>query len=117
MTTERSTKLIVQCISDQMSRLRKARDLSLQDVADRAGLTKSHIWEMEQGRSANPTIDTAIRIASALGISFDQLIGADSSEPAIDPDAMRIACEVDALLRKARSTKGASRRRVSRSSS
>lgn len=44
--------------------------LSLQEVADRAGITKSHMWELEQGRSINPTIRTVHAIAKALGIPF-----------------------------------------------
>lgn len=44
--------------------------LSLQDVADRAGITKSHMWELEQGRAVNPTVRTVHGIAKALGIPF-----------------------------------------------
>lgn len=47
--------------------------LSLQDVADRAGITKSHMWELEQGRAVNPTIATINGLAKALGIPFVQL--------------------------------------------
>ena len=44
--------------------------LSLQDVADRAGITKSHMWELEQGRAVNPTVRTVHGLAKALGIPF-----------------------------------------------
>jgi DNA-binding XRE family transcriptional regulator len=47
--------------------------LSLQEVADRAGITKSHMWEIEQGRSANPTIRTVYGLSKALGIPFVSL--------------------------------------------
>jgi transcriptional regulator with XRE-family HTH domain len=47
--------------------------MSLQDVADRAGITKSHMWELEQGRAVNPTIKTVNGVAIALGIPFAQL--------------------------------------------
>jgi DNA-binding XRE family transcriptional regulator len=53
-------------ISDERSRLK----LSLQDVADRAGITKSHMWELEQGRAVNPTVRTVHGLAKALGIPF-----------------------------------------------
>ena len=52
---------------------RKRLDLSLQQVADRAGITKSHMWELEQGRSVNPTIATVNCLAKALGIPFVEL--------------------------------------------
>ena len=82
--------------------LRKERRLSLEELATSAGITKSHLWELEQGRSKNPTIATCVALARALGISLEYLIGLDSTTPALHPDAMRIACEVDTLLRRKR---------------
>lgn len=55
-----------QMISDERERL----GLSLQAVADRAGITKSHMWEIEKGNSVNPTIRTVHGLAKALGIPF-----------------------------------------------
>lgn len=44
--------------------------LSLQEVAERAGITKSHMWEIEHGRSVNPTVWTVYGLSKALGIPF-----------------------------------------------
>lgn len=88
-----------QTIGIRLKALRAERKLSLQTLADRCGLTKSHIWEMEQGRAINPTISTAVAVASALGVSLDYLCGLSTTQPALHPEALRIACEVDALLR------------------
>lgn len=79
--------------------LRVQHDLSLQEVADRAGLSKSHIWELEQGRARNPTVDTAVRLARAFGVSLDYMTGLSENAPTLHPDALRIACEIDVLLR------------------
>lgn len=79
--------------------LREQRDLSLQAVADRAGLSKSHVWELEQGRSRNPTVDTAVRLARAFGVSLDYMTGLSRDAPTLHPEALRIACEIDVLLR------------------
>jgi len=49
---------------------REKQGLSLQEVADRAGITKSHMWEVEQGRAVNPTVRTVYGIAKALGVPF-----------------------------------------------
>lgn len=49
---------------------REHQGLSLQELADRSGITKSHMWEIEQGRSVNPTVRTVYGIAKALGIPF-----------------------------------------------
>lgn len=80
--------------------LRETHDLSLQEVADRAGLSKSHVWDLEQGRSRNPTIDTAVRLARAFGVSIDYMTGLSDNAPTLHPEALRIACEIDALLRR-----------------
>ncbi len=90
-------------IANRCIKLREERDLSLQDVADRAGLSKSHVWELEQGRSRNPTVDTAVRLSRAFGVSLDYLIGVGTAKPNLHPEALRIACEIDALLRRKRS--------------
>lgn len=55
-----------QMIADERARL----GLSLQEAADRAGITKSHMWEIENGRSVNPTVRTVHGLAKALGIPF-----------------------------------------------
>lgn len=47
--------------------------MSLQDLADRAGITKSHLWDLEQGRSLNPTVKTIHGLAEALGQTFAYL--------------------------------------------
>lgn len=92
---------IAASIGARIMTIRSQRQLSLQEVADRAGISKSHVWELEQGRARNPTIDTAVRIASALGVSLDYLIGLSTAEPPMHPEALRIACEVDAIIRRA----------------
>ena len=48
--------------------IRAKRGMSLQDVADEAGLTKSHVWDLEQGRARNPTVETVLNLALALGL-------------------------------------------------
>lgn len=49
---------------------RAKQDLSLQEVADRAGITKSHMWKIEQGNAVNPTVRTVYGLAKALGVPF-----------------------------------------------
>lgn len=60
-------------MKEMISSERERLNLSLQTVADRAGITKSHMWELEQGRSINPTVRTVHGLAQALGIPFISL--------------------------------------------
>lgn len=86
-------------ISQQTKAFRIARGLTLQELADRTGTSKSYIWEIEKRGTANPTIEMTVALARALGVSFDELTGISTAQPTLHPEAMRIACEVDALLR------------------
>lgn len=47
---------------------REALGLSLQELADKADCTKGHIWEIETGRSVNPTVLTVSNLARGLGV-------------------------------------------------
>ena len=91
---------IAATIALRMRELRQERGWSLQTLADRAGLSKAHVFNLEAGRGTrNPTIATAVAIATALGVSLDSLAGLTTAQPCLHPEALRIACELDALLR------------------
>ncbi len=58
----------------RLASYRKLNGLSLEQVATRAGITKSYLSKLERGLSS-PTIATLLRLAHALGRSAEQLIG------------------------------------------
>lgn len=60
-------------LGEALRTARNQQSLSLQNVADRAGMSKAHIWEMERGGSVNPTIAAVSALAAALGIPFRKL--------------------------------------------
>lgn len=68
-------------LATNMKRRRAELKLSLQEVADRAGTSKSHIWKLEQGCSSNPSITMTVAVADALCTSVDALIGLNLSQP------------------------------------
>ena len=49
-----------------MKALRRTRDLSLQEVADAAEISKAHVWDLERGKAINPTIETLCKLGVAL---------------------------------------------------
>jgi len=63
---------------------RQELGLSLQDVADRTGGTKAHVWELESGRSTNPTVKTLLGLAAALEMDPVELFRA-AANPASKP--------------------------------
>lgn len=57
----------------RVKELRKARKLTLEELADKVGSTKSYMWELENKRNANPSAWIVHKLARALDVTFDQL--------------------------------------------
>jgi transcriptional regulator with XRE-family HTH domain len=63
----------IELLSSRIKNLREERGLSLTELADRAGISKSTLSLIESGK-ANPTISTLWAIADALEVPFGLLI-------------------------------------------
>jgi len=63
-------------LGDLIRREREAWGLSLQDLSSRCGLSKAHLWDMEQSRSINPTVEALSRLAEALRYPPSKLLAA-----------------------------------------
>jgi transcriptional regulator with XRE-family HTH domain len=61
-------------ICRRIKQLRSDRGFTLQDLAERTGLTKGYLSKVENSDSA-PPISTLLRIARALGVSMAALLG------------------------------------------
>jgi transcriptional regulator with XRE-family HTH domain len=81
--------------------LREMRGMSLQEVGEVAGLTKSHVWELEQGRAVNPTVNAVWGLAAALTVSPTTLRGLDEKTPVASAAALKIAGIVDREIKRA----------------
>ena len=62
-------------LSEKLKELRLGSGQSLQQVADAVGASKAHIWDMEAGRSSNPSLDLLRKLADNFRISVSNLIG------------------------------------------
>ena len=69
-------------LATNLRRLRERRGLSLQQLADRAGIAKTTLFKIESGRG-NPTLDTLLALADFFAVTIAGLIGTDDA-PAID---------------------------------
>lgn len=63
-------------LGSAIAALRYERRLSLQKLADLAGLRKAHVWELEKGRSDNPSVSTLVGLGNALDVPPDELFRA-----------------------------------------
>lgn len=64
---------ISQILGQNLKRLRTARNLSLGQLADRCGVSKVMLSQMERGES-NPTVNTLWKIVNGLGVSYSALM-------------------------------------------
>jgi transcriptional regulator with XRE-family HTH domain len=64
-------------VGAKITGLRLKRRESLQQVADAVGVSKAHIWELEKGRTDNPSMALVTRLADHFGVSLASLVGED----------------------------------------
>ena len=62
-------------LSDSVKKLRKSKGWSQQKLAEKAGLSFNTVSKIEQGFAKQPTMQTLIKLADALGITLDRLVG------------------------------------------
>lgn len=62
-------------LAKRLRELRANKAVSLQAVADVIGATKPHIWELEKGRTKNPSLDLLKELALYYGVTLDFLAG------------------------------------------
>lgn len=60
---------------------RHAAGLSMTQLADVCGISKSYLHEMENGSAAAPSIFIAYELSQALGVSMEHLMGLTILEP------------------------------------
>lgn len=77
-------------IGARITRLRLDKGHSLQEVADAAGVSKAHIWELEKGRTENPSMKLLEGLADHFGVSVAFLVGEDANAADADPQLQRM---------------------------
>lgn len=60
-------------IGKKVKTLRISRDLYQSELAQRVGVTQTHISDIENGKKT-PSLDLIIRISNSLGCSVDYLV-------------------------------------------
>jgi transcriptional regulator with XRE-family HTH domain len=62
-------------LAQTIKELRKKHKISQEELAKQAGITYSTLIKIESGANENPTIKTIKKIADALKVSLDELVG------------------------------------------
>ena len=58
---------------------RKRYGMTQKELADRSHISKTAMNDLEQGRTRDPSLSVATRIARALGLSLDHLVQEEDS--------------------------------------
>lgn len=83
-------------LATRLNQLRLKKGKSLQEVADAIGVSKTHIWELEKGRSENPSFEMLTKLADYFKVSIRYLVGEDH-ESKDDPQLERMFRQVGEL--------------------
>jgi transcriptional regulator with XRE-family HTH domain len=63
-------------LGDWLKVTRISQSMSQRELADRAGLSRSYLCDIEHGRGAQPSLNTFDKLAAALGVSRMELLRA-----------------------------------------
>ena len=74
----------------RLTELRLKASQSLQDVASAVGVSKAHIWELEKGRTDNPSMGLVQRLSDHFDVSVTFMVGEDMDAPDADTDLQRM---------------------------
>jgi transcriptional regulator with XRE-family HTH domain len=75
---------------------REKRRLSQQELAAMAGVSYQTIWRIEHGKHKEPGIYVARKIARALSVSLDYLVGLYEEDGSVWPPGTADACRLTA---------------------
>ena len=68
-------------LGEKLRTLRKEKGLTLDKLAERAKLSKSYLWELENRESQRPSAEKLTAIADVLGVSATYFIEDDVRTP------------------------------------
>jgi len=74
----------------RIAELRREANESLQQVAEAVGVTKTHIWELERGRTSNPSLAVIRGLADHFGVSVASLVDEDIDAKDADQQLSRM---------------------------
>ncbi|GHF60608.1 helix-turn-helix domain-containing protein [Seohaeicola zhoushanensis] len=89
-------------IGERLYSLRQKTGESLQQVADKVGVSKAHVWDLEKGRSRNPSFELVRKLAEHYGVGIDVLTGKTGEPAASDIKIERIHRDLEDLSQRDR---------------
>jgi transcriptional regulator with XRE-family HTH domain len=76
-------------LGDKIRELRKAKDLTLEQLAEQTDSSKGYIWELENRDTRKPSAEKLMKIAEVLGVTTEFLL--DDSKDSPDDSVLKKA--------------------------
>jgi XRE family transcriptional regulator of biofilm formation len=73
-------------IGNRVKQLRFEKGLSINELAERAGVAKSYLSSIEREIQSNPSIHFLEKISAVLGVPIETFFPGKKTEPALDPE-------------------------------
>ncbi|WP_174732842.1 helix-turn-helix domain-containing protein [Mesobacillus harenae] len=73
-------------VGERIKRLRVQKKYSINELADKAGISKSYLSYIERGIQENPSLQVLSRLARSLNTSVEDLMGTTGNETDFDPN-------------------------------
>ena len=69
-------KRVLMTLAERLRQLREQKELSLDDLASKAGISKTYLWELEKDSTGakKPSADVLLRLAKALSTTIGDLL-------------------------------------------
>lgn len=77
-------------LAAKLKELRMKKSQSLQQVADAIGISKTHVYDLEKGKSKNPSVDLLKKYSNHFAVPVKTLVGEDPSDESGDPELVRM---------------------------
>lgn len=81
----------------QLHELRIQNRLSLQQVADKVGISKAHVWNLEKGQADNPSMELVVKLAKLFRVRVADLVGENPGSSDEDPELVAIFRDLKGL--------------------
>ena len=69
------------CLGKKIKSRRTQLGMTLEQLADKSGCSKSYIWELENKNAPQPSAEKFFAIAKALGVTPEFLLDEEQAEP------------------------------------
>ena len=73
-------------LSNKIEQLRKEKGYTFAKLSELSGISTGRLSDLASGKRNNPTMDTLIKMADALDVTLDEMVGRKKNGIFLNPD-------------------------------